>query len=126
MNLIKQFFYFTKSKLITFVIFSLTTLYLLGQQNMVLGNFTLLILIMILLTIYLILNILWFSFKSRKHFLIGLIFFALLSLIIWISDDYFAQKRNIANEECLTETNSQSFNTEVMNCMSKKGYRYYR
>lgn len=126
MNLIKQFFYFTKSKLITFVILSLAILYLMGQQNMVLGNYTLLILLIILLTLYLILSILWFSFKSKKHFLIGLIAFALLLLIQWISENYSNQKRITANEECLTETNSQSFNGEVMNCMSKKGYKKYR
>lgn len=126
MNLIKQFFYFTKSKLITYIVLSLTILYLLGLQNMVLGNLTLSIQIIILLIIYLILNILWFSFKSTKHFFIGLIAFALLLLILWISGNYSEQKRMTANEECLIETNSQSFNTEVMNCMSKKGYKKYR
>ncbi len=93
---------------------------------MVLGNLTLSIQIIILLIIYLILNILWFSFKSTKHFFIGLIAFALLLLILWISGNYSEQKRMTANEECLIETNSQSFNTEVMNCMSKKGYKKYR
>ena len=126
MNLIKQFFYFTKSKLITYIVLSLTVLYLLGLQNMVLGNLTLSIQIIILLVIYIILSILWFSFKSKKHFLIGLITFALLLLILWISGNYSEQKRMTANEECLLETNSQSFNTEVMNCMSKKGYKKYR
>ena len=126
MNLIKQFFYFTKSKLITYIVLSLTVLYLLGLQNMVLGNLTLSIQIIILLVIYIILSILWFSFKSKKHFLIGLITFALLLLILWISGNYSEQKRMTANEECLLETNSQSFNTEVMNRMSKKGYKKYR
>jgi len=93
---------------------------------MVLGNFTLEVQLILLLVLYLILNILWFSFKSIKHFLIGLIAIALLLLILWISVNYSEQKRVTANEECLIETNSQSFNTDVMNCMSKKGYKKYR
>lgn len=126
MNLIKQFFYFTKSKLIVFIIVSSLIYYFLIQQDMVLGNLTWSILIGTIVVIYILINILWFSFKSKKHFFISLIVFALLLLILWISGNYSEQKRMTANEECLIETNSQSFNTEVMNCMSKKGYRYYR
>ena len=126
MNLIKQFFYFTKSKLIVFTLLYSILYYLLSLQSMVLGNFTLEVQLILLLVLYLILNILWFSFKSIKHFLIGLIAIALLLLILWISVNYSEQKRVTANEECLIETNSQSFNTDVMNCMSKKGYKKYR
>lgn len=66
------------------------------------------------------------SFKGKKHFLIGLVVFALLLLILWISGNYSEQKRISAYEECLMETNSQSFNGNVVNCMIKKGYKEYR
>lgn len=126
MNLIKQFFYFTKSKLITFIVVYLILYYLLSLQSMVLENFTLATQLILLLVLYLVLSILWFSFRSKKHFVIGLIISSLFILILELSNNYYEKKRDAANEKCLTETNSQSFNGEVMNCMSKKGYKKYR
>ncbi len=121
MNLTKQFFYFTKSKFFTFLILSLIILYFTGQQNMVLGNYTLLMQAAVILTLYFILNILWFSFKSKKHFLIGLVTFILLILILWVSGNYSTQKRSAAYDECVKEgyqiANSENFKGGVMNCM---------
>jgi hypothetical protein len=48
------------------------------RQDMVLGNFTWSSFAIILVATYLLLNILWFSFKSKKHFLIGAIAFIVL------------------------------------------------
>jgi uncharacterized membrane protein YfhO len=93
---------------------------------MVLGNFTLTTQLILLLVLYFGLSILWFSFRSKKHFVIGLIVSGLFILILELSNNYYEKKRAIANEECLIETNSQSFNGDVMNCMSKKGYKKYR
>ena len=126
MNLIKEFFYFTKSKLIVFILLSLVIFYFLAQQDMVLGNFTWSGFAIILVMEYLLLDILWFSFKSKKHFLIGLVAFILLVGAIWLSSNYSTQKRVKANEDCLKETNSTTMNIEVMRCMTSKGYKYYR
>ncbi len=126
MNLMKEFFCFTKSKLIVFILLSMASYYLMAQQDMVLGNFTWSIFLIFIVTSYLFLNILWFSFKDGKHFLIGLISFLLLFGILWLLGNYSAQKRTGAFNDCLRENNSTSFNTDVMRCMSTKGYRYYR
>ncbi len=127
MSLIKQFFYFTKSKLITLIILFLGLYYVMSKENTILGDYySVTIQITTLFTLYLVLNILWFSLKSKKHFLMGLIIFALLLFTLWISGNYSKQKRMTVQKECLKETNSQSFNGEVMNCMSKKGYKKYR
>jgi c-di-AMP phosphodiesterase-like protein len=97
---------------------------------MILGNYTLLMQAAVLLILYFILNILWFSFKSKKHFLIGLITFIILILILWVSENYTAQKRSSAYDVCVKEgfksENSENFKGGVMNCMKAKGYLYYR
>jgi len=126
MNLMKEFFYFTKSKLAVFILLSVVLYYLMSQQDVVLGNFTWSGLIIILVIIYLLLNILWFSFKNKKHFLIGLGSFVLLIGAIWLSGNYSVQKRAAEYDNCLKENNSTGLNAEVMRCMNAKGYKYYR
>lgn len=126
MNLIKEFFYFTKSKLVVFILLAGVSFYLMVQQGMVLGNFAWSGLSIALIVLYFLLDILWFSFKDGKHFLIGLAAFALLLGVALLSGDNSAQKRAEAEDSCRKETNSVGLNGEVMRCMSAKGYKYYR
>jgi len=126
MNLIKDFFYFTKSKLIVFIVLSISIFYLMAQQDVVLGNFSWSSLIIILLIIYLILNILWFSFIDKKHFIIGLILLVLFALAYFYSADYYSQKREKATNDCMVQVNSKVINIEVVRCLSSKGYKKYR
>jgi cbb3-type cytochrome oxidase subunit 3 len=126
MNLMKDFFFFTKLKLVTFVLGAAAFLYIIGEQNKVLGNATILGLVSGLILIYLLLCIAWFSFRDKKHFLIGLVVFILLIGGVWCYSAYSTQRRAEAYEGCLKENNLTSLNGDVMQCMALKGYRYYR
>ncbi len=126
MHLLKEFFYFTKSKLIVFILLAIVIFFDLSQQDMLLGNFTWSGFASILTINYLFLNILWFSFKDKKHFLIGLVSFILLVGAVWLTNYYSTQKRAEAYDNCLKENNSTGESIEVMQCMSAKGYKYYR
>lgn len=123
---LKDFFYFTKSKLITFLVLFVILFYLLSEQNMTLGNLTYSSLLIFIAVLYIFLSIVWFAFKSKKHFLIGLILFALLFLSNWYYNNYDSRKREEAQVECLKQTNSTVITTEVMKCMALKGYKKYR
>ncbi|OGI67773.1 hypothetical protein A2738_00455 [Candidatus Nomurabacteria bacterium RIFCSPHIGHO2_01_FULL_42_15] len=123
---LKDFFYFTKFKLITFVLLFVILFSLLSEQNMTLGNITYFSLLIFVVALYIFLSIIWFAFKSKKHFLIGLILFTLLILSNWYYNSYDSRKREEAQVECLKQTNSTVITTEVMKCMSLKGYKKYR
>ena len=127
MNLAKHFFFFTRSKLITFILLSAALYYFMYRENAILGNlYTYNIQLTVFFTLYITLNILWFVFKSKTHFLIGAIVGILLVVTLQLLGNNSAQKRADAFEACLKTTNSQALNGEVMNCMKQKGYVYYR
>lgn len=129
MNLIKEFFYFTKFKLIVFILVALFLYFFLAQQDAELGNFTWSGFALTLVVVYLFLSILDFSFKDMRHFVIGLIAFILLSGSIWISTNYSTQKKQAAYDKCIEEVKLAPTSTQatvLFECMGAKGYKFYR
>jgi hypothetical protein len=132
MNYLRDFFFFTKSKLVTFAIFVLAYLYLAMQQSSTLGNIGWDDLIFMPVLIYVLISIIWFSYRSWKHFIVGLIIFGILMLIIWTINTVSASRRATAMNECDAETEgSIATSTNDLyqifyQCMSGKGYKKYR
>ena len=125
-NWVKDFFYFKKSKLITFILFILLFQILTTDQSQVLGNVTLFMQVMSIIIIYLFLSILWFAFLSRKHFIISLVLFVFLFVFGWYTNNSSLQKRKIIENECLKANNTLVRNIDVMKCMQSKGIKFYR
>ncbi len=125
-NMLKEFFYFTKSKFIIFLILAISIYVFMARQDMILGNFSYSILFIFIGVLYLVTSVLWFSFKSKKHFLIGIIVIVILFFTLRYSDNYSSQKRADAQTECMKNLNVTSMNVEVMRCLQSKGYKFYR
>jgi len=123
---LRDFFYFKKSKLITFILFILLFEILITNQNQVLGNITIFMQAMSILVIYLLLSIFWFAILSKKHFVVSLFLLLVLLFLGWYSNVVSLQKRERIENECLKENNSTVRNMEVLRCMSSKGIKFYR
>ncbi len=123
---LRDFFYFKKSKLITFILFTLLFEILITNQNQVLGNITIFMQAVSILVIYLLLSIFWFAILSKKHFVLSLFLLLVLLLLGWYSNVVSLQKRERIENECLKENNSTVRNMEVLRCMSSKGIKFYR
>lgn len=125
-NMLKDLFYFRKSKLITFIILVLIFLNFAGKQDAILGNITISILLTSIMVIYLFLSIIWFAFLGKKHFIISLLLLALLVFLGWYTNFIDHQKKERIENECLNENNTRVRNIEVMRCMKLKGIKFYR
>ena len=123
---IKDFFYFTKSKLITFILLIILFQIIITPQNQILGNITIFMQAMAIVLIYLLLSIFWFAILSKKHFFVSSLLLFILLLLGWYSNVTSIQKRERIETECLKENNSTVRNIEVMRCMSSKGIKFYR
>jgi hypothetical protein len=123
---LRDFFYFKKSKLITFILFILLFEILITNQNQVLGNITIFMQAMSILVIYLLLSIFWFAILSKKYFVVSLFLLLVLLFLGWYSNVVSLQKRERIENECLKENNSTVRNMEVLRCMSSKGIKFYR
>jgi hypothetical protein len=122
----KDFFYFTKSKLITFILLIILFQIIITPQNQILGNITIFMQAMAIIVIYLMLSIFWFAFLSKKHFFVSLLLLFILLLLGWYSNIISIQKRERIETECLKENNSTARNIEVIRCMNSKGIKFYR
>lgn len=120
MNALKEFLYFTKSKLITYILLSGVLLYYMIQQDRTLGNFTWFSFIIILIVEYIVLNILWFSSKGRGHFLIGLALLIIFVGSLWFFSNRSTLKRANAYEDCL----KTGPNVQLKKCMETKGFDF--
>lgn len=126
LSFVKDFFYFTKSKLLLFAMFTIIFLFYITEQNQVLGIFSYFEELIFIAAIYLFLSIVWFSFKSKRHFIIGLALMVLFISSIFYVNSFYSQKRSEAQAECLRQNNTTVENIEVMKCMLDKGYKKYR
>lgn len=124
LQFLKDLFFFTKSKLIVFVILTaLLTLQQIGQAQLLGGAWSDTFILIGFL--YIIISIIWFIFKSRNHFIVGLIILFVFVFSLKISNTYFYQERLKAEAECMNEREYQK-EIGVMNCMISKGYKFYR
>ncbi len=129
MNLIKEFFYFTKLKLIVFVILSGAIVAYMTQTDQILGDyFTWSNILISVLEIYLFICILFFAFKDIKHFLIGLVIFILIIGADWISNNDYNLKRVAIWDNCLklATTDNTVNGSKFGNCLNLAGYKLYR
>ena len=124
MNALKEFLYFTKSKLITYILLSAVLIYYMIQQDKTLGNFTWFSLIIILIVEYILLNILWFSSKGRSHFLIALVILIILIGSAWFFSNRSSLKRANAYEDCLKDPSVVGPNVQIKECMEAKGFEF--
>ena len=124
---LKEFFFLKGAKLGVFIVLAFFGYFLWSNNNTVLGNMTWLDLLFLFLLAYMLVNLLWFMFRSLKHFAIAFVIIVLLVCLNWVMNERAMQKRSEADDSCGgRSTQTTETIRQYMKCMSEKGYPKYR